>query len=1173
MCVFLKEEDEMEEAKAGVGDEAAVITSTDSVTNQIRKKEFQVTTSSYSLERMGTKFNEAGTHRYLAREEDLYGKNDQSKASDHPTSQYFPEIPKEQKDDSMESHIVTAIVPPASSSTKGNGKEYAHTSDSEQTRVTSFDSSEDDIEVSAFKPDLDTDDSWSSIPTTSSKWLVPAETSPENTFSSGSPEASMHDDLSEAHIKIPSEDLAHPRLEDSAETVPALDGNSWHLNGTDITAVSLDTKQFFHTSPPNPSTVPYPNGPVLSQDASVVDVELPHSSTFAFSPAELPPYSISANSEEHDSSTAPNEALSQTTQQVYNGEIPLQPSYSSEVFSLVTPLLSGAQMLGTSPAASSSGVTLHATPVFPSVDVSFESTLSSYDDVPLLPFSSASSSSKMFHHLYMVLQTFPQAAAAVESDKLSLHASLTLQERGVLMQSSLAQFPDVTSHQTIHSASETLISDHPTLISPHAETHSSDLDMHALSTMSELTYALSSNVGSLQTIAASYSSESTHNSVGTFQQGLLFKSCSNVLMHKSSSVSQVDPLLQPTCSLSSEMEQSDAYSGSESPLPDTDILSVLKASEHRPSGELTGSTPGFSGDVATLHKNSVIYGYDRELQISSSFSEVASPAGSDILTELPTVVSSDDTNQQDTALQEILFTVSSAKGILPESFAFPVTKVFDSDISKLSESHLPIQPLPVTTPAFDETLLKPVFSVISKKAFSTPASSNVVSPSTQQYFYEASAALSNNPLLQTSFQMSDNGTLLRTVPNDPLLIEKNTRPDIGSSTFDQILHQTAPDSASNRTVSSSALASSAVNSSHTTSNLTVSDARHEYISHDEDIPQADSSLHSKSKSYQSTSLESTNSFSPKAVITVITPVVPTDVLPNTAIYTASHSPSNVLQKDEVLTSYSGSNHVDIADPMPEVTSILNAFTDIADMYVTFSADSPSIEGDITLNTLLTPTKITTQLSTAANSGADSWSSIVDEDYYEYDSGLPMNGCYTCISHRDIQEEVDEPDTKVNNVNGQHNLIINSHIELSAEEEEKKKVTVTPSDHRITHDVDQMKHIPLSGLALKIKAKKQSDPSALDNQIQTISNPLQKAPKPKSWAVLASDEESGSGQGTSESLNDNETSTDFSFSDLNDHDSEGTVGAGNSKLTSGSQQSSTTSIPSGYSSVFNISEAG
>ncbi|XP_054844878.1 receptor-type tyrosine-protein phosphatase zeta isoform X1 [Eublepharis macularius] len=314
-----EEEDEMEEARAGVGGEAAVITSTDSVTNEIRKKEFQVTTSSYSLERMGTKFNEAGTHKYLTREEDFYEKNYQSTAIHHSTFQPIPEIPKEGKDDSMEAHVVTTIVSPTSVSTKGNGEERTHLSDNEQTTATASESSEDDIEVSAFKPDLDPDDSWSSSRTTSSKWLVTAETSPENTFSSGSPETSIHDDdLSENHIKMPSEDLTHPRPEDSAEKAPAFDGNLWHLNGTHISAVPEDSKQFFDTSPPNPATVPYPNGAVLSQDASVVDIELPHSPTFAYSLTELSSYSVSSHSEEHGSATAASKTLSQATQPVYN---------------------------------------------------------------------------------------------------------------------------------------------------------------------------------------------------------------------------------------------------------------------------------------------------------------------------------------------------------------------------------------------------------------------------------------------------------------------------------------------------------------------------------------------------------------------------------------------------------------------------------------------------------------------------------------------------------------------------------------------------------------------------------------------------------------------------------------------------------------------------------------
>ncbi|XP_053261582.1 receptor-type tyrosine-protein phosphatase zeta isoform X5 [Podarcis raffonei] len=314
-----EEEDEIEEARAGVGEEAAVIAGTDSVANQIRRKEFQFTTPSYSQDSMGTKFNEAGTNRYLEREEDPYGGNDHSKSIFDTTSQSATEVPKEEEDDFMESQSATAIVPPADSSTKGNGEEYEHDfSDHETTRASASDSNEDDIEVSAFKPDLDTEDSWVSVPTTSATWLVTVETSQENIFSSGSPEVSMHDDLSQDYIKIPSEDIVPPRAEDSAEKMPAVDGNLWYHNGTDITALPLDRKQLFHISSPNPTTAPHPSGPLVSQDASVADVELPHPSTFALSPTELSSYSVSSNSEEHGSASAASEVLSQTTQPVYN---------------------------------------------------------------------------------------------------------------------------------------------------------------------------------------------------------------------------------------------------------------------------------------------------------------------------------------------------------------------------------------------------------------------------------------------------------------------------------------------------------------------------------------------------------------------------------------------------------------------------------------------------------------------------------------------------------------------------------------------------------------------------------------------------------------------------------------------------------------------------------------
>jgi len=82
---------------------------------------------------MGSKFNEDGTQRYLTEEDDLHGKHDHSKTIFHRTSQPITEGVKEEEDNPMEFQAATVIVPPASSSTKGNEKEYAHTFSGHET--------------------------------------------------------------------------------------------------------------------------------------------------------------------------------------------------------------------------------------------------------------------------------------------------------------------------------------------------------------------------------------------------------------------------------------------------------------------------------------------------------------------------------------------------------------------------------------------------------------------------------------------------------------------------------------------------------------------------------------------------------------------------------------------------------------------------------------------------------------------------------------------------------------------------------------------------------------------------------------------------------------------------------------------------------------------------------
>ncbi|NXN95232.1 PTPRZ phosphatase, partial [Rhinopomastus cyanomelas] len=1187
-------EDEGDGKETEVDEETAVVPSTDSAINQLRK-DFQVTTSSYRPEKLGTKPNVAKTNSYLTTEDELHGKDDVFKAVYYPTSSPVSEIAEEEEDLYLESRTITGIPPQQLDSTKGIEEEYIYlSSGTEPTRVATAVHRDDDFLLSPFKPRQESDDFWSSVLTTSSALLITEETSQEDTLPSGSPDTSMHDVLSQGFVKYVSEGAAPSSSEEPSKRASPTDGNVWFRNATDLTTPSVDTLESWQLSQTSytdayveglkPATEPYSSSPVVSQDTSDADLELPHYSTFAFSSAELSPHSISSSSGEYGSASAANEVLSQTTQPVYNGEIPLQPSYSSEVFPLVTPVLFDSQMLDTVPATSDSDVTLHATPVFPSVDVSFEPTLSSYDDVPLLTFSSASSSSKVFHRLYTVSQMFPQSATpAVASDKLSLHASLTLAEGDTLIQPSLAQYADVVSHQTTHAASETLIFGHDrTHIFSQVEPSSSDLNMHVLSTMSELPYALSSNVGSLQSFTVSYdSAEIVHDSVDVDRQDPLLSSYNNVLVRKPSSVlPQADALLQPTRSLSSATDWSEAYSGSDPLLPDTDTLTGLHVSSSDSVDEIAYESSGFSDVHKVPQKGDVLYGEERELHISSSLSEVASSAESKAIPELSDVI------KQNTSLQESPLPVSSTKGVLPISLAFATTKIFDLDVSKLAENHLSVQPLHVTTPAFDDTLLKSVLSASSDQALSALTYSKMLS-SPQPHFYETSATLNNEALLQSSFQPSGDGPLpsvAAVVPSDPVLAE-SYRVHKDSSTFDQILHQTAPGSAPTETTLhptsapfvADALSNTLSKPTVPLQSLSVSYASEEYVSsslfNSEDAQQVMPSLHSSDVSSQLTSLENANGFPPKAASAVTTPFLTGDMLPLPVATPAERYISSSAFKRSKAASISPSSTLDPVH-MPAVVSdsdvSIRHVLPLPDAHVSVTPVAPKSEIPVTLSRLLVPSRESSGLSPSITSSTDLWPSVVEDDYDEYDDGFPISNCISCTSYREEQDMVgEEQDPEVNNNEEQNNLIISSH---SGKAEEEEKMSTTASKSQTSRATDSRNYASTPPSTGSVIPKKRSNSTVLESHAQKARITPQNSSESKPWAVFTSDEESGSGQGASDSLNDNETSTDFSFPDLNERDTEGAVEAGNSELTPGSSQSSTSSVTSDHSSVFNISEA-
>ncbi|XP_075283801.1 receptor-type tyrosine-protein phosphatase zeta isoform X6 [Opisthocomus hoazin] len=322
-------EDEVDEKEIKVDEETAVIPSTDSTINQIRRKDFQVTTSSYIQDKMGTKPNEAKTNRYLTREEELHGKDDVFKAVYYLTSPPASEVSEEEEDPFSESRTITGIPPQLIGSTKGIEEEYIYlSSGTEPTRITTTVHSDEDFLLSPFKPHQESGDFWSSVLTTSSAQFVTEQTSEEDTLPSGSPDISMHDVLSQGSIKYVSEGAAPSSSDEPPKHISSTDGNLWLRNATDLTTQSVDTsdsRQLSQTSYTDayveglkPATVPYSSSPVASQDTSDADLELPHYSTFAFSSAELSPHSVSSSSGEYGSASAASEVLSQTTQPVYN---------------------------------------------------------------------------------------------------------------------------------------------------------------------------------------------------------------------------------------------------------------------------------------------------------------------------------------------------------------------------------------------------------------------------------------------------------------------------------------------------------------------------------------------------------------------------------------------------------------------------------------------------------------------------------------------------------------------------------------------------------------------------------------------------------------------------------------------------------------------------------------
>ncbi|KAM6152042.1 receptor-type tyrosine-protein phosphatase zeta isoform 2-T2 [Erethizon dorsatum] len=1191
-----------EEEKKDIEADTVVNPGRDRATNQIRKKEPPVSTTTH-YSHTGTRYNEAKTNQSPTRGGDLSGKADLPNTSLNPTPQPGPEMATIKEiflfsQTELPPHTVEGTSSSLNDGSKiilrfpqmnvsGTVESLNTVSGAEYPEV-STDISEEDTLLTDFKLDSGADDSSGSSPAPSAMPFILENVSNGYIFSSENPEAITYNVLKPESTRNAAEDSASSGSEDSLRDLPT-DRSVWFPSSTDVTT-QPDTgsgKETFlqtnytgvHTEESEKETESISPGPMVSQGPSVPDTEMPHYSTFAYFPTEVTPH-VFTSSSGHGSAPTISVVQLQTTQPVYNGETPLQPSYSSEVFPLVTPVLLDNQILNTTPAASSSDSALHATPIFPSVDVSFESTLSSYDGAPLLPFSSASFSSELFRHLHTVSQILPQVPAAAESDQVSLHASLPVAGADVLLEPSLAQYSEVVSHQTsAHAASETLEFGsesgvlYKTRVFSQVEPSSSDVMMHAHSSGPEPSYALPNNEGSQRIFAVPYSSAIPgHDSVDVSYQGSIFSSPSQISVPKSSLIIPTASLLQPPHALSGDGELSGASSDSEFVLPDTDGLTALNISSPVSLAEFTYTTSVFGDDNKLLSKSEITYGNETELKISS-LREMAYHSESTVMPNMY-----DNVNKLNGSLQETSVFISSTEGMHPGSLAYVTTKVFDHEISQDPEYNFPVQATHTVSRAFGDTSLKSVSSASAEPASSDPASSEMLPP-TQLLFHEASSPFNTEVLLQPSFQPSDVDALLRTalpaVPSDPILVETPKADKISST----VLHLVASNSAASENMPHSAsvpgfdVPASNIHSA-AFQGLTVSYTSEKYFepvlltskSSQQVIP----SLYSNDELFQTANLEINQVFPPKGRHAFATPILSIDEPPNTFTNKLTYS-------DEVFTSTGSSNTDEVFAGIPTVVSDTLASTDysvsLESGYISTTPVPPKRDGSVTTANFLLPSKATSNLTYSSRSdddlvGGGEDGGIDDYDDDDYDDkdgdGLSMNKCMSCLSYRESQEKVtNDSDTQANNLVDHNNPVLNSFSDNS---EEENKVTGVILDSQIGVDRNLDKSAPKNVLTQKHNDGKE------DTDIQIGNALLPVTPESKAWAIFTSDEESGSGQGTSDSLNDNETSTDFSFPDVNERDADGVLEAGDSERTPGSSRSSTPSVTSGHSEVFDGSEA-
>ncbi|XP_006988440.2 receptor-type tyrosine-protein phosphatase zeta isoform X3 [Peromyscus maniculatus bairdii] len=315
--------------------------SRDSTTNQIRKKEPQVSTTTHYTH-MGTKYNEAKTNRSPTRGSEFTGKSDVLNTSLNSNSQQVAELDTEEEislPSQTEAKLPPHSVEGTSASLNDGSKtlfvfpqmNLSGTADSlnmvslTEYQEVSTDIGEEENFLTEFKLDGGADDSSGSSPAASTVPLFSDNRSHGYVSSSEMPEAVTYDVLKPGSTRNASEDSASSGSEESLKD---LDGSVWFPGSTDRTTQSetgSGRESFLQvnstdlqTDESGETTESFSPDAMVSQGPSVTDMEMPHYSTFAYLPTEVTPHAFTPSSRPLDLAPTITVLHSQTTQPVSN---------------------------------------------------------------------------------------------------------------------------------------------------------------------------------------------------------------------------------------------------------------------------------------------------------------------------------------------------------------------------------------------------------------------------------------------------------------------------------------------------------------------------------------------------------------------------------------------------------------------------------------------------------------------------------------------------------------------------------------------------------------------------------------------------------------------------------------------------------------------------------------